>query len=68
MKYFYLFLLAAALHFFTGCHQKQNDEKIKIHGWNILTDHMGTALETIEASKNYKVNQLQLSHEIYATI
>ena len=64
MKYFYLFLLAAALHFFTGCHQKQNDEKIKIHGWNILTDHMGTALETIEASKNYKVNQLQLSHEI----
>ncbi|NCB09681.1 MAG: hypothetical protein EOM73_16175, partial [Bacteroidia bacterium] len=64
MKHFYLFLLAAALLFLTGCHQKQNDEKIKIYGWNILTDHMGTALETIEASKNYEVNQLQLSHEI----
>lgn len=64
MKYFYLFFMVAALPFLTGCHQKQNDENIKIYGWNILTDHMGTALETIEASKNYKVNQLQLSHEI----
>ena len=44
--------------------QNHNKEKIKIQGWNILTDHATTALKTIEASKNYDVNHLQLSHEI----
>jgi hypothetical protein len=64
MKYTGLVLLAAMFLSFSGCRHKNNKNKIQIYGWNILTDHMETALKTIEASKNYEVNQLQLSHEI----
>ncbi|MCD6355079.1 MAG: hypothetical protein J7L95_05975, partial [Prolixibacteraceae bacterium] len=31
---------------------------------NILSDHLPTALKTLKATKNYHVNQLQLSHKI----
>ncbi|MCF6332200.1 MAG: hypothetical protein L3J11_02865 [Draconibacterium sp.] len=65
MKKIYPIILVVLLLLNLSCnHQKQNEEKIKIRGWNILTDHTPTAIKTIKASKNYKVNQLQLSHEI----
>ena len=58
-------IIVVLLFFGQSCeHQNQNEEKIKIRGWNILTDHTTTALKTIEVSKNYEVNHLQLSHEI----
>jgi len=47
---------------FSGC--KENQEQIRIYGWNILTDHTPTALKTLKATKNYQVNHLQLSHDI----
>ncbi len=46
-----------------GC-KTNYEEKIQIYGWRILTDRTQTAIATIEASKNYKVNQLQLSNDI----
>lgn len=65
MKKGYLLIIVVLLLLNLSCkHQIKNEEKIKIQGWNILTDHTPTAIKTIEASKNYKVNQLQLSHEI----
>lgn len=63
-KIYSIFILVLMLLNFSCSHQNQNEEKIKIQGWNILTDHMPTALKTLESSKNYPVNHLQLSHEI----
>ena len=47
---------------FSGC--KENEDQIRIYGWNILTNHTPTALKTLHAAKNYQVNHLQLSHDI----
>lgn len=59
----YLFILIIPA--FSGCGlQDRNNKQAEIHGWNILTDHMQTALNTLEACKRYEVNHLQLSHEI----
>ena len=49
---------------FTTCQKPSLDKKIKIRGWNILTDHTPTALRTLSAAKKYNINHLQLSHEI----
>lgn len=65
MKNTSLLIIMVVLLFSLSCvNQERIEEKIKIQGWNILTDHTPTAERTIEASKNYKVNHLQLSHEI----
>lgn len=65
MKKTYPIILVVLLLLNLSCsHKNHNKEKIEIQGWNILTDHTSTALKTIAASKNYKVNHLQLSHEI----
>lgn len=59
-----IYLLVLLLLNFSCTHQIKNKEKTKIRGWNILTNHKKSALKTIEAGKNYDINQLQLSHEI----
>ncbi len=65
MKNTSLLIVVVVLLFSLSCvNQDRLEEKIKIQGWNILTDHTPTALKTIASSKNYKVNHLQLSHEI----
>ena len=33
-------------------------------GWIILSDNMDNAITTIKAAKGYKINHLQLSHQI----
>ncbi len=48
----------------SSCREQPQEDKIQILGWNILTDHTPTAIRTLEASTNYHVNQLQLSHQI----
>ena len=60
-----LTLLIANL-FFAGCRNEAPviENKIEIRAWNILTDHTPTAYKTLNASVNYPVNQLQLSHQI----
>lgn len=63
MKQTFPVLLVILLLFNFGC-KKKNKNEIEIYGWNILTDHTPTALRTLEASKNYHVTQLQLSHDI----
>lgn len=35
-----------------------------VRGWNILTSDLEQGLETIEASKNYDINHLQISHQV----
>ena len=35
-----------------------------IKGWIILSDNMDNAITTIKAAKGYKINHLQLSHQI----
>ncbi|MCG6186474.1 hypothetical protein [Maribellus maritimus] len=62
MKQTYLLLFTTILFFF-ACKQEEK-KQLEIYGWNILTDHTPTALHTLEASANYKVNQLQLSYDI----
>jgi hypothetical protein len=65
MKKALLPAVALILLIISGCtNKKVQEEKIRIFGWNILTDHTPTALRTLEATKNYHVNHLQLSHEI----
>uniref|UniRef100_UPI00321755EC hypothetical protein n=1 Tax=uncultured Draconibacterium sp. TaxID=1573823 RepID=UPI00321755EC len=50
---------------FVACKQNNPaEEKIKIRGWNILTDHTPTAFKTLKAATGYNVNHLQLSHDI----
>ncbi|MEN8115713.1 MAG: hypothetical protein ABFS16_01965 [Bacteroidota bacterium] len=49
---------------FWGCKNEETEEKIKIRGWNILTDHTPTAFKTLKASTGYQINHLQLSHQI----
>ena len=43
-----------------GCY----GNNVQVQGWTILSNHMNNAIATIEAAENYKVNHLQLSHEI----
>ena len=65
MKKILLPLIALILLIITACSDKKiPEDKIRIYGWNILTDHTPTALRTLEATKNYHVNHLQLSHQI----
>ncbi len=47
-----------------ACRSRHQSEKIKIKGWNILSDHTPTELQTLEASAAYQINHLQLSHQI----
>ena len=39
-------------------------EDVPIKGWIILSDNMDNAITTIKAAKDYKINHLQLSHQI----
>ena len=39
-------------------------EDVPIKGWIILSDNMDNAIATIKAAKGYKINHLQLSHQI----
>lgn len=39
-------------------------EDVSIKGWIILSDNMDNAIATIKAAKGYKINHLQLSHQI----
>ena len=39
-------------------------EDVPIKGWIILSDNMDNAITTIKAAKGYKINHLQLSHQI----
>ncbi len=55
-----LVFIALILH--VACTTKH--EKIEIQGWNILTDNKEKAIQTIEKAREYKINHLQLSHEI----
>jgi hypothetical protein len=59
----YSFFICPLLLFLLSCNTNYED-KINIYGWHILSDNVQTGIFTIEASKNYKVNQLQLSHKI----
>lgn len=62
-KFIPIILFACVL--FWGCQRRcQPEEKIKIRGWNILTDHTPTAYKTLNASSAYAINHLQLSHQI----
>ncbi|HKI87470.1 MAG TPA: hypothetical protein VKA38_00490, partial [Draconibacterium sp.] len=65
MKKALLPAVALILLIISGCtNKKVQEDKIRIYGWNILTDHTPTAMHTLEATKNYHVNHLQLSHQI----
>lgn len=65
MRNLFLPIVAIFLMTVSGCVNNNIPEgKIRIFGWNILTDHTPTAMRTLEATKNYKVNHLQLSHQI----
>ena len=57
------FFICSLLLFLLSCNTNYED-KINIYGWHILSDNIQTGIFTIEASKNYTVNQLQLSHKI----
>ncbi len=60
-----VFSLISLMLLFSACNYlKTKDEKITIRGWNILSDHTPTAYRTLNASPGYKVNHLQLSHDI----
>ena len=37
---------------------------VEIRGWNILSDNIEIAEETIYYAKNYNINHLQLSHHL----
>ncbi len=56
-------VLILIIFFFFAC-KKEEKKELEIFGWNILTDNTPTALRTLEATKNYQVNQIQLSQEI----
>lgn len=50
---------------FSACKKnKEQEEKIKVRGWNILTDHTPTANRTLKFASEYRINHLQLSHRI----
>lgn len=51
-----LFLLAA-------CSTK-NERPVEIRGWNILSDNFENGCEVINASQDYKINHLELSHHL----
>jgi hypothetical protein len=63
MKQTFPTLILIFLLFLFSC-KKEEEKQIEIYGWNILTDHTPTALHTLKASKNYKVNQIHLSEDI----
>lgn len=44
--------------------QEKADRPIEIKGWNILSDHFENACRVINASKDYKINHLELSHHL----
>lgn len=39
-------------------------KELSVQGWIILSNNMDNAIETIEKAKKYRVNQIQLSHQI----
>ena len=60
LSFFLVTLIFAAC----GHKKRPGQSKIEIRGWNILTNHTPTAYKTLNASVDYPVNQLQLSHQI----
>jgi len=59
---YFLFLFFVLLLGASSC--KRGSEDFTIRGWNILSDFTPTELQTLEASADYNINQLQLSHQI----
>jgi len=41
-----------------------SQQSIKVQGWTILSDSREDDLITINAAKSYKINHLQLSHDV----
>ncbi len=59
MKYLvilYLFILISC--------KPDHERPVEIRGWNILSHHVENALEVINASKDYDINHLELSHHL----
>lgn len=59
MKYLvilYLFILISC--------KPDHGRPVEIRGWNILSHHVENALEVINASKDYDINHLELSHHL----
>ncbi len=52
--------------FLSSCQQKpdKNAAPATVKGWNILSDNYKNARKVIDASKDYDINHLQLSHQI----
>ncbi len=64
MKQKYPLLLLILVLSLWGCKKREEKKLLEIYSWNILTDHTPTAFRTLEGTKNYAVNQIQLSQEI----
>lgn len=45
-----------------SCHYEEEGELVQ--GWTILSNNMENAIKTIKTAKDYKINHLQLSHQI----
>lgn len=60
MKYFIKFIFVLFFTVSINC----NGEEVPTRGWIILSNNMDNAITTIKAAKDYKINHLQLSHQI----
>ncbi|MBD9168387.1 MAG: hypothetical protein EGQ00_15450 [Parabacteroides johnsonii] len=58
MKYSIIILIMLSLTF------QGIGKELSVQGWIILSNNMDNAIETIEKAKKYRVNQIQLSHQI----
>ncbi len=69
MKFHILPYIIILLGFFS-CISKENKElpndfgRLKVRGWNILSNEVEKGKLALSSSKFYKINHLQLSHEL----
>lgn len=55
--------LLSILMLLSSC-QDKDDRPVEIRGWNILSDHFENACTVINASQEYNINHLELSHHL----
>lgn len=64
-KLFFLLWLVTILSFNISCHTgNENQKKIKVRGWTLLSDDVDKGIMAIDAAKEYGINHLQLSHHL----
>ncbi|MFW5757485.1 MAG: hypothetical protein ACOCYO_02275 [Bacteroidota bacterium] len=63
MKRFVVVPFVIFLFLISSC-SEDHKRPVEVRGWNILSDHFDNALEVIEASKDYQINHLELSHHL----